>query len=232
MARRLSLKTLACVLGLVLQAGWAGSCAGAELTLKIVDKEPPKEVGESIRKTLRPKAVQLLDGEKPVYEFWFRAEIPLKAKPESPAKALPAIGETTLLGVAIVQGVQRDYKDNEVHQGVCTMRFAFQPQDGNHLGTAEYSYFAVLIPARNDATLEGISAFKPMVKASSRDTATDHPVVLSLRPGSADDGEFAKLNEPAPDHKSLRVKLTAKAPDSDQNVTLVFELVYKGKGKT
>src|SRR5438046_2538072 len=97
--------------------------AAAELALKVVDKEPPKEVGESIRKALQSKAIQLLDGDKPVYEFWFRTEIPLKSKPESVEKGLQAIGETTLLGVVIVQGSPHDYKDNEVHRGVCTVRF-------------------------------------------------------------------------------------------------------------
>src|SRR5206468_1853991 len=114
-----------------------------------VDKEPPKEVGESIRKALQSKAIQLLDGDKPVFEFWFRAEIPLKSKPESVEKGLQAIGETTLLGVVKVQGSPHDYKDNEVHPGVCTVRFGLQPQDGDHLGTSDYSYFAVIIPAKN-----------------------------------------------------------------------------------
>src|SRR5438132_9077392 len=60
------------------------SLNAAEFSVKVVDKAPPADLGESIRTALQSKAVQLLDGEKPVYEIWFRREIPLKSKPESP----------------------------------------------------------------------------------------------------------------------------------------------------
>ena len=52
--------------------------------------------------------------------------------------------------------------------------------------------------------------------------------ILSLRPASSERGE-PKLNEPAPEHKSVRVKVPAKA--GDQKTTLVFEMVYEGKAK-
>jgi len=47
---------------------------------------------------LQTKAVQLLDGEKPVYEFWFGAEVLLQSKPASAGKALDAVKPATLLG--------------------------------------------------------------------------------------------------------------------------------------
>ena len=103
-----------------------------------------------------------------------------------------------------------------------------QPQDGDHLGTAEFPYFAVLIPAKNDTQLDGITTYKAMAKASGKDTASGHPLVLSLRPASPGNGDVPKLNEPAADHKSLRVKVPAKA--GDEKTTIVFELVFQGHG--
>ena len=82
----------------------------AELSLKVTDKEPPKQFSESIRKALQPKAVQLLNGETPAFEFWFSSEIPLKSKPVSAAKALDALQDTTLLGAVTVGAGQRDYE--------------------------------------------------------------------------------------------------------------------------
>jgi hypothetical protein len=108
------------------------------------------------------------------------------------------------------------------------MRFALQPQDGNHLGSAEFLYFAVLVPAKLDTKPDGIADYKALVKASSKETATDHPVILSLRPPSSTDGDVPKLCEPAAEHKSVRVKIPAKL--GDEKTALVFEVVYEGKG--
>jgi len=152
----------------------------------------------------------------------------LQSKPASAGKALDAIKLATLLGVVAVSRDQRDYRDDELRAGIYTMRFALQPQDGNHLGTSEFNYFAVLTPAKIDNKLDGISDYKALVKASSKETSTDHPVILSLRPASSDQGEVPQLNAPAPEHKSVRVKVPAKAGDEKAEIT--FEIVYEGKG--
>src|ERR1041385_1654510 len=201
----------------------------AELTLKVADKAPPEALDAAIRAKLQSKAVQLVDGAKPVYEFWFCNEIPLQSKPASVAKALDSLKETTLLGAASVPASKRDYRDDELPSGIYTMRFALQPQDGDHLGTAEYPYFAVLVAAKLDTKPDGITEYKSLVKTSAKAASGDHPMIISLRPASSDGGDLPKLNEPAPDHKSVRVQVPAKA--GDEKTSLVFELVYEGKGK-
>jgi hypothetical protein len=215
---------------LVVLVQLANGANAADLALKVVDKEPPKEIDASIRAKLQSKAVQLLEGDKPVFEFWFSAEIPLQSKPVSVAKALEAVRQTTLLGAVSVAISQRDYRDDDLSAGLYTMRFVLQPQDGNHLGTSEFPYFAALTPAKIDTKLDGIADYKTLVKASSKETTTDHPVILSLRPASSDAGENPVLNEPAPVHKSVRVKVPARAGDSEKT-SIVFELVYRGNGK-
>ncbi|MHB8520508.1 MAG: hypothetical protein ACYDH9_07105 [Limisphaerales bacterium] len=219
-------------LALLLLVGFTARASGADFTVKVVDKEPPKELSAPIREKLQSKAVQLLDGDKPVYEFWFDAEIPLKSKPDSAGKALEAIKETTLLGAVAVPGTQRDFKDNEIAAGVYTMRFGLQPQDGDHLGTADFPSFAVLIKAALDTDLDGLSTFKKMTKASGKDTATSHPIVLSLRPADSDQGDFPKLNEPAPDQKGVLLKVPVQVAGGDAKTSIVFDLVCRGHGKT
>ena len=218
----------ALLLGTLLIFAQVNASSAADLALKVTDKEPPKEFDASIRAKLQSKAIQLLDGEKPVYEFWFGTELPLSAKPASAAKALDALMPATLLGAVAVARDQRDYRDDELHTGVYTMRFALQPQDGNHLGTSEFNYFAVLTSVKIDNKLDGIADYKTLVKASSKETSTDHPVILSLRPASSDASDIPQLNTPAPDHKSVRVKVPAKA--GDEKVGISFEVVYEGKG--
>ena len=41
-------------------------------------------------------------------------------------------------------------------------------------------------------------------------------------------GDLPKLNEPATDHKSVRIKVPGKA--GAEKASIVFELVYKGHG--
>ena len=225
------LKPLLRSIGIALFGAASGWAVAAEFAVKVVQKEPPKEVDESIRKTLQTSAVQLLEAAKPVFEFWLSADIPLQSKPESPTKAMDAIKQSTVLGVVAVASNTRDYKDNDLASGVYTMRFGLQPQDGNHLGTAEFPYFAVLVSAKRDSKIDGITDYKTLVKASKEGTASDHPIILSLQPASSAEGDTPKLNEPAPEHKSVRLKIPARVAGTGEQTSVILELVYQGKGK-
>lgn len=217
-------------IALLLWLGAIALMASAENALNVTEKEPPKDTPDAIKSVLVPAAVRLLQGDKPIYEFWWRRDIPLKEMPSDAAKSVTALDEMTLIGVAAVGEGRRDYKDNEIPPGTYTVRFGLQPQDGDHLGTAEFPYFAVLTPVKNDTAPGGVKTYKAMVKASGKATATGHPAVLSLRPPSSGAGEPPILTTPAPDHKAIRLKLPAQA--GDQKTSLIFELVYEGKFKS
>ena len=222
------MKTLSLLAGMALWLGWACGSSAADLTLKVVEKEPPKELGDTIRAALQSKALQLLDGDKLAYEFWFASEIPLKSKPASLEKALDSVAPATLLGAVSIPTARRDYRNDELAAGIYTMRFALQPQDGDHLGTTAYLTFGVLVQARHDPTLDGITTYRSLVRASARDTTTEHPLTLSLRPAATEGGE-PQLQTPAPEHKCVRVKIPAKA--GEEKTALTFEIVYEGHAK-
>lgn len=200
---------------------------GGELTVRVANKPFPKEIGPDFQALLQPQAVQLLDGEKTVLEFWLAKEVALQAKPASAATALDAVKPATVLGAVAVPAARRDYRDDEVPAGTYTMRFAMQPQDGNHSGSAEFGYFGVLVPAKLDPKPDSIKDYKELMKASSKETSTDHPMVLSLRPVASTEGVAMKLNTPAPEHKSVRVKVPARGPETKE---IAFEIVVEGKG--
>lgn len=210
--------------------GFAGKSDSAELTAKLTTKEPPAALDASIRKLLAPQAVQVFDGDSTVFEFWFCAEVPVSEKPQSPAQALAGFKPVSLVGAVSITGKQhRTYRDTELPEGVYTMRFSLQPEDGDHLGTADFPYFVVLIPAKTDTKPDAFTAYPAMVKASGREAPGGHPLILSLRPTT--DGETPKLLEPTAGHKSVRVKATLK-PASEAGAPACFEVVIKGKGKT
>ena len=197
---------------------------GAQLELKTAESTP-QEISDSIRALLQPKAAQLVRDGKPVLEVWLRKEVPTKSAPTS----VRSIAETTLVGAVAVRSDEfRDYKDNQIPQGVYVARFVMQPQDGDHLGTADYSTFLALLPATVDKEPGTFDRYQPMVKASGRITPSGHPVVLSLRPASSGEAKAPALVEPEQEHKAIRLKVPAKG--GDQSGELTFDLVYEGHG--
>jgi len=198
----------------------------ADFTVKTVETPVPKELGESIRSVLEPKTIQLEKDGKPVIEIWLRRDVPLK----SSAAKLDSLAEATLVGaVAVRSGGLTDYKNNEVPQGIFTARYILQPQDGDHLGSAEFNYFIALIGTDTDKELTGLDKFRPVTKASGKLTPSGHPLIISLRPVSGDAGKTPRLTEPTAEHKAVRLSLTAKGPGGEK-VELPFDLVYEGHG--
>ena len=219
------MKKLPLLLASVLSVAFVLSSHAADFTVKAADKEPPKELSDAIRQLLQPKPVQVLDGGRPAFEFWFVKEVHLKSKPATLAKALDSLEQATLLGAVSVSADTRDYRDDELPAGIYTVRFALQPQDGDHSGSSDYVYFAVLVPAMLDPKPDALTTYRAVVKASAKGASTGHPHVMSLRPATSE-GDEPQIKEPAPEHKSVLLKLPAKV--GDEKTSLAFELVCEG----
>lgn len=202
------------------------------LTVKTVESPAPEQAAQEFRDTLDAKAVQLSGSDGTVAEFWFRKEIPLTKAPESPGKALDAIADVTFIGVVKVHNEMRDFRDDELIPGVYTMRFAKQPADGNHLGTAPHPWFLILVPAHYDKSLDGIPDAKKLSELSAEDTATEHPNNLSLQPlpQSETSDEFPRTGEGGDNWNFIYLKLPATVQGGDKT-ELRFGLVYEGHGK-
>ena len=205
----------------------AFAAKSADVAVRVVNKALPSEIAPDLQTLFQSQAVQVVAGDKTVLELWLAKEVPLQSKPTSTVKALDAVKPVSLLAAVAVPSARRDYRDDEVPAGTYTMRFALQQQDGNHSGSSEFGYFGVLVPAKLDTKPDGIKDYKELMKASSKETSTDHPMVLSLRPVASTEGAPLTLNTPAPEHKSVRVKVPAKGPDTKE---IAFEIVFEGKG--
>lgn len=200
--------------------------AAGDFSARIVDRACPNAIGESIRAVLQPKAIELSDKDKPVLDIWLRQDVPLKAD----APKLESIPETTVVGaIQVNESGLKDYKDNDVPKGIYTARFGLQPQDGDHLGTADFSTFFILIAADADKELNGIEKFKPMVKASGKLTGSGHPLILNLRPVSDAKAEAPAVTDPAPEHKAVRLKIPAKTA-AGQKLEIACEFTFQGHG--
>jgi hypothetical protein len=207
----------------------AWTTCGADLAIKTADVPVPSQIAEAIRSSLQPKAIQIMQGDKPILQIWLRPEAPLKSKPSAPAAGPSSIPDFSLLGaVSVSTSGLKDYKDNDIPSGLFTLRFITQPQDGDHLGTAEFNTFIALVPAENDKAADAFTKFTPLVKASGKLTPSGHPLVLNLRP-VVGKGEPFSIVEPEAEHKAIRIKAQGKTIEGDK-ADLIFDLVFQGHG--
>jgi hypothetical protein len=170
------------VIGMLLCAAPAWSAA--KYTAKLVKADPPKALKEPIRKLLDDQSIQVLDGKGSVLcQVWFCKEVSADGGAE-PAKApvtYRQLKETTLLGA--IQYVQswKDYRKQKIKPGVYTLRLAFQPSDGNHMGASTYTEFGLLSAADMDAKPDAMDP-KALVQLSVKSIGTTHPGGLMLFP--------------------------------------------------
>jgi hypothetical protein len=162
----------------------APATAQDKLTVKVEDAAPPKELSDAVRGLLDGKALSVSDGKgKLLCTVWPRKELPLKAVTD-PTKVGPGYGgleESVVLGAVRFPEEWRDYRKQRVKPGVYTMRLGIQPMDGDHMGTAPYNEFGLLVPAALDKTPDLLDA-EALHNLSSKAAPRKHPAMVLLFP--------------------------------------------------
>jgi len=155
------------------------------------DAEPsvPDEVSEPFAKLLDADGFRVVLEDagaeekrgKPLYDFWLRSEIPLVASggPDLQIR-FSQLPLGAFVGVVKSYGQEYDYRDNPIEEGVYALRYAVQPSDGNHLGTAETRDFLVLTSFEDDTDPAPIAAAEDLEEQALMASSTDHPMVLYL----------------------------------------------------
>jgi hypothetical protein len=154
---------------------------------KSTQDEPPAELAEKLRIELDKAAIQVVDpsGEI-VLNLWMRSTIPVQATAIQIQNGVSyrEIPEGTLLGTVKFPKAFRDTRNQEIAPGVYTLRYAIQPDIGDHAGTVPHPDFALLSPAEKDTSPETIEV-KELLKRSRLATGGDHPGVMLLFPMNA-----------------------------------------------
>jgi hypothetical protein len=208
----MTLRTFAGVVVLFLTAALPLRAADSP-AVKVTEAAPPKEVQEPIRKLLAEKCVQVSNAKGDlVVELWFRTELPAKATEAQIKNGLTyhEIPETTIAGVAHVVKAVTDYRKQTIMPGLYTLRLGFQPMDGDHMGTAQYSEFFLMSPAADDKKATTMEA-KALQEMSAKATK-GHPGVFLLFPGK-DAGDEPKLVDKGEGHWVLMYKQAFAAGD-------------------
>ena len=155
--------------------------AAAPVRASALDDKPPEEIAAPLRSLLSDRGARVTVGEVTI-DFWWVKALPVQADGTFSWSGVP---EGTVVGAARVAGTHEDVRGRRIRQGVYTLRFGLQPQNGDHLGTSPYREFLLVIPAGSDTDPQPtgheatIELSKPAIKSS-------HPAVLSLDPPVAD----------------------------------------------
>lgn len=220
--RRLALLA-AVLLALPLTAAAQGKAK--KYSIKTADAAPPKDLSADVRKLLSDKCVQVKDAKgKTILEVWFRKEVPVKATEAQVKNGLTykEVPLSTVLGAVRVAKTFTDYRNQAVKAGTYTLRFAQQPQDGDHMGTAPYSEFALVSPAKEDKKPELMEA-KELNELSAK-TIDGHPSMMLLFPGTGAAKE-PKLTTKEGGHWVILVELPAAAGKSKAKLQLGLTVV-------
>lgn len=154
-----------------------------------LEKLDPPAVAAPIRKLLDPEALVVTrDGGETVMNVWFRSEIPAKASPEQVKNGLTyrEIPEGELVGVIQFPTQFTDYRRQDIPSGTYTLRFAVQPDIGDHTGTAPHPEFCLMCAAEKDKSSAPLEK-KALIELSSAVNDGKHPAVLLLFPNIAKD---------------------------------------------
>ena len=143
----------------------------------------PPEIAEPIKTLLQADAVVAMRGENRL-EFWWVKSLPLESAP-SDKPTWSNVPDGALVGVFRMAGVMPDVRGLPMKPGVYTLRFALQPQDGDHMGVSPNREFLLVSPAADDQTPEP-AGFKGAVALAKKTLGKSHPATLSVNPPATD----------------------------------------------
>lgn len=210
------LRTIALTLLTLVAAVAPALAADAAYSIKTAPAAPPKDLTADIGKLLGDQSIQLLDAKSElVGEFWLRKETPAMATPAQVKNGLTyrELDETVLVGAVRLTQAITDFRKQKINPGVYTLRLAFQPQDGDHMGVSQYKEFFLLVPAKIDDKPAPLANAKELHELSSKSVSGgsgSHPAVFMLFPNAKPE-EAPKLVDKGSGRWTLNFKLPVVA---------------------
>lgn len=150
----------------------------------------PKEIPEAFARLLDPQCFSLKADGEALCDLWLVQALELAAEPV--AKSRIAFGQLELgsfVGVLRANGHGTDYRDAKIERGLYAMRYFVQPENGDHLGTAEMRDFLMLTKFAEDKSPAPIADEDTIYEMSVTASTTDHALVCYL---VAPEGEVAE----------------------------------------
>ena len=199
--------------------------AGAQALSATSGTSPlPSELAGPIAALLAPASASVSGAAAPL-DLWWVKSIPLEKAPASGKPAWADVADGTLVGVMRVGAAWSDIRGYGVKPGVYTLRFALQPQNGDHLGVSPNREFLLVGPAASDTAPDPVG-YKGAVDLAKQTVRRSHPSALSLDPPSATGSPLSPVsNDLGLSGITFSVPATAAGQPAG---ALTFGLILKG----
>jgi hypothetical protein len=157
-----------------------------------------------------------------VCQIWLRKSLPARPKTDAQGALFTQLSDSSLIAVITFPQKTTDYRGQAIKAGSYTLRYALQPQDGNHLGIAPNRDFLLMSPVSVDQDANAQFKFEDLVKMSAKSAGTNHPAGLSMISAEGQ-STFPSAIQDDSSHTVFVGKLkTASGPE------IPFALVVKG----
>lgn len=148
---------------------------------KLEEKPPVDEMPKAIAGQLDETGYTVTKGEETTLaNIWFTKEWDVKEGFSPTLDVLYGFKPGHLVGVIQWKRKGADFRDQEIARGVYTLRYALQPNDGNHVGTSPTRDFLLMVEAAKDEAAEPMEAEK-LSQLSAEAAESTHPAMLALQ---------------------------------------------------
>lgn len=192
---------------------------------KLDEAAPADDLSEEIAASLASTGWRITADGDTLIDLWLVKTWDARADFTPSIAVLYPLTHGQLLGVLRVEDELADFRDQEIDDGVYTLRYALQPEDGNHIGTSDTRDFLLVLPSSDDESAAVLSD-EDLIALSADTAGGTHPAMLALL--AAGEGP---AQQPTIEHDeqrelwSLRLANPSQGGASDQ---LVLKLVFVG----
>lgn len=172
-----------------------------EYSVQALSEPAPSDAGISaeVAAQLSPTGFKVMKGSnRTVCSFWPVKELATKKDFQPTAALLYPLEMGQLVGVINFKRKAEDFRGQEIESGTYTVRFALQPEDGNHVGTSDTRDFVLLLKPSDDPS-PAVLPKEQLIPKSALVTGATHPCMMALQSAV---GGPAKL--PAVEHDAGR----------------------------
>ncbi len=148
----------------------------------------PADIAAPVQALLAPGGATATVGANTI-EFWWVKSLDMKGKDWS------AVAEGTLVGAMQLPAVFKDIRGRNIKPGVYLLRYALQPQNGDHLGVSPHREFLLATPAAEDTNPAALG-HDPAVELAAKTINISHPAVFSIDPPAASRAPLTVVETP------------------------------------
>jgi hypothetical protein len=204
----------------IILALWAAVSLGAAQapTITTAPVAVPAEVAAPIAEQLSATVTTITTGTTKI-ELWWVKSLPLRVGSTLPAWS--EVAEGAVVGAMRLGSAWTDIRGYTIRPGVYTLRYALQPQNGDHMGISPNREFLLPAPAADDTSAEPVG-YQGAVDLAKKASRRAHPASISIDPPSSS----ASPNSATTNDLGLQVAIVSLATSAGSPLT--FGIVVEG----